>query len=217
MSPRWKRRSAVLLLVVAGLIALAAAQLPYVPFVHGTRAQEVERLAEWLEVRPGTRIADLGAGKGTYAVALARRVGPEGRVYATEVDDELLAGIRRSAAEAKLSNVEAIRGAVSSTRLPEGCCDALFSRLVYHHLTEARDINADVFRALRPGGRYLVIDFEPGSLLDWIAGSETAERHGGHGTPTETVLREAKAAGFQVLRGPEPWRGRTYAVLFERP
>lgn len=206
-----------MVLALVGLAALAVAELPYVPWVHGTNAEEVERLADWLELQPGTRVADLGAGDGRYALALARRVGPEGLVYATEIDDELLADIQRSATRAGISNVEVIAGAVSSTNLPEGCCDALFSRMVYHHLTDARGINADIFRALRPGGRLVVIDFEPGGIMNWIGRPETADRHGGHGTPTETAVKEVTAAGFQVVRGPEPWRGRTYVVLFRRP
>lgn len=135
----------------------------------------------------------------------------------TEEEAERLAEIRRAAGEAGLGNLEAIRGDVASTGLPEGCCDALMSRMVYHHLTDPSALHADILRALRPGGRYLVIDFEPGGLLDWIARTETAGRHGGHGTPTETVVREVTAAGFELVRGPEPWRGRTYAVLFRRP
>lgn len=217
MSRRLKRWMLVAVLAVAGLAGLAVAQLPYLPVVHGTRADEVARLAEWLALKPGARIADLGAGKGAHAAALARRIGKEGRVYATEIDDDLLARIRQAASDAGAANVEAVRGAVSSTNLPDACCDALYSRMVYHHLTESGAINADVYRALRPGGRYLVIDFEPGNLFDWIARPETAERHGGHGTPKETVVAEVTAAGFELVRGPEPWRGRTYAVLFRRP
>jgi ubiquinone/menaquinone biosynthesis C-methylase UbiE len=209
--------------VVVGLLALACAGvvasgcLPYLPLIHGTTADEVERLAAWLEVQPGTRVADLGAGDGTFAVALARRVGSSGHVYATELDDEQLAEIRQAATQAGLSNVTVIKGAVSRTNLPEACCDALFSRVVYHHLTEPMAINADIFRALRPGGRLVIIDFEPGGIMNWISRPETADRHGGHGTPKETVVREATAAGFQLLRGPESWRGRVYAVLFRRP
>ena len=205
------------LLALAGVVVLAAASLPYLPLIHGTTADEVERLAAWLEVQPGTRVADVGAGDGTFAVALARRVGSSGHVYATELDAQRLADIRRMVTVARLSNVTVIEGAVSHTNLPDACCDALFSRFVYHHLTDATAINADLFRALRPGGRLVIIDFEPGGIMNWISRPETADRHGGHGTPKETVIQEVTGAGFQVMRGPESWRGRTYAVMFRRP
>jgi ubiquinone/menaquinone biosynthesis C-methylase UbiE len=215
--PRLRRWVVLELLAFAGIAILAASCLPYVPIIHGTTAGEIERLAASLEVKPGTRVADLGAGDGTFAIALARLVGSTGRVYATELDDDRLADIRQAATAAELSNVTVIKGAVSRTNLPEACCDALFSRMVYHHLTDPAAINADIFRALRPGGRLLIIDFEPGGIMNWIGRPETADRHGGHGTPKETVVREMTAAGFQLMRGPESWRGRTYAVLFRRP
>jgi ubiquinone/menaquinone biosynthesis C-methylase UbiE len=205
------------LLTLAGLGVLAITSLPYLPLVHGTTAGEVERLAAWLEVQPGRSVADLGAGDGTFAIALARRVGSSGHVYATEVDDQRLAHIRRAAATAELANVSVVKGASARTGLAHACCDALFSRVVYHHLTDPAAINADVFRALRPGARLVIIDFEPGGIMNWIGRPETAERHGGHGTPKETVVSEVTAAGFQLMRGPERWRGRLYAVLFRRP
>jgi ubiquinone/menaquinone biosynthesis C-methylase UbiE len=217
MPPGLRRFLVVGLLVLAGAGVLVAGCLPYLPLIHGTTADEVERLAAWLEVKPGTRVADLGAGDGTFAVALARRVGSSGHVYATELEDEQVAEIRRAATEAGLSNVTVIKGAVARTNLPEGCCDVLFSRVVYHHLTEPAAINSDIFRALRPGGRLVVIDFEPGGIMNWIGRPETADRHGGHGTPKQTVVKEVTAAGFQLMRGPESWRGRTYAALFQRP
>ena len=216
MHTRLRRWIVIGLLALAGVFVLAVTTLPYLPLIHGTTADEVERVAAWLEVQPGTRLADLGAGDGTFTVALARRVGPSGHVYATEIDTDRLADIRRAVTEAKLANVTVIEGAVSRTNLPEACCDALFSRAVYHHLTDPAAINADIFRALRPGGRLLIIDFEPGGIMNWIGRPEAADRHGGHGTPKGMVVKEVTAAGFQLARGPESWRGRTYAVLFRR-
>ncbi len=204
-------------MALAGVILLAATSLPYLPLLHGTTSEEVERLAAWLDVQPGMRVADVGAGDGTFALALARRVGPSGRVYATELDGERLADIRQAATDAGLANVMVIEGAVSSANLPDACCEALFHRLVYHHLTDPPAVNAAILRALRPGGRLVIIDFEPGGILNWIGRPETAARHGGHGTPKATMMQEVTQAGFQWMRGPESWRGRTYAVLFRRP
>jgi hypothetical protein len=86
MSRRLRPWVAVGLLVLAGVLVLVAVSLPYLPLLHGTTAQEVERLAAWLEVQPGMRVADVGAGDGTFALALARRLGPSGQMYATELD-----------------------------------------------------------------------------------------------------------------------------------
>jgi|SRR5687768_4297203 len=214
---RLRQLALVGLLALAALGVVAIASLPYLPVVHGTTAGEAERLATWLEIQPGTRVADLGAGDGTFAIALARRIGSSGHVYATEVDEKRLADLRQAVAKAGLSNVSVVKGAASRTNLPDACCDALFSRVVYHHLTDPAAINTDVFRALRPGARLVIIDFEPRGIMNWIGRPETADRHGGHGTPKETVVREVTAAGFQLMRGPERWRGRLYAVLFRRP
>src|SRR5574342_22098 len=178
MPTRLRQWIVVGVLALAAVVVLAVASLPYLPLIHGTTAGEVERLAAWLEIQPGTRLADLGAGDGTFTVALARRVGPSGHVYATEIDADRLADIRQAATKAGLSNVTVIEGTVSRTNLPEACCDALFSRMVYHHLTDPGAINADIFRALRPGGRLMVIDFEPSGIMTWIGRPQTAARHG---------------------------------------
>jgi ubiquinone/menaquinone biosynthesis C-methylase UbiE len=214
MSHRLKHWILVALVVVAAAgAAIGAGFVPYLPVVHGSTADEVARLAEWLELRPGMRVADVGAGDGGYAVELAERVGPSGHVYATEISQERLAEISQAAAVAGLSNITVIEGTVSRTNLPEACCDAIVTRFVYHHLDDAPAINADLVPRLRPGGRLLIIDFEPGGLLAWIGWP----RASGHGTPRQTVMKEVTAAGLQALRGPESWRGRSYAALFRRP
>lgn len=214
---RRARRSTIALCVALALGGYLALSLPYLPVVHGGEPDEIERLVEWLDVEPGMAIADLGAGDGRFAFALAARVGPAGRIFATELSTSQLAAMRQAVAEQGLDNVTIIEAGETETGLPDGCCDAVFSRNVYHHLSAPDAINADIRRALRPGGRLLVIDFEPGGPLDAISRPETAERHGGHGVPEGTVVDEVTTAGFVLLRGPETWRGRLYGVLFERP
>jgi ubiquinone/menaquinone biosynthesis C-methylase UbiE len=215
MSKRLKRVSVIGVLVLVGITAFVLGSMPYLPVVHGSDADEVEYLVEWLGIESGAHVADLGAGDGRFAMALAERVGSSGQVYATEISTERLDEMRGAAAEAGLDNVSVIAGGVSSTGLPDACCDAIFSRNVYHHLTEPAAINRDIRRALRQGGRLLVIDFEPGGPMDRFCPSDTEERRGGHGTPTATVIDEVTAAGFHLMRGPEAWRGRMYAVMFE--
>jgi SAM-dependent methyltransferase len=204
------------LAAAAAVVALLLLSLPYVPIVHGSEEDEIGRLVEWLGIEPGMVVADLGAGDGRFSLALAARVGPSGRIFATELSPERLEEIRRGAVERGLDNVTVVEGGIARTHLPDDCCDAVFSRNVYHHLTEPAAINADLHRALRSGGRLLVIDFEPGGPMDRISPPETSARHGGHGTPTSTVIDEVTAAGFVRVRGPEPWRGRMYALLFDR-
>src|SRR5690606_17719747 len=108
---RLRRWAAVGLLALAALVVVVAANLPYLPVVHGSTADEIEHLVAWLEIQPGMEVADLGAGDGTYAIALARRVGPSGHVYATEIDPDRLAAIRQAVKEAGLDNVTVIEGA----------------------------------------------------------------------------------------------------------
>lgn len=211
---RWIVAASILIGIV---LVIGLSGLPYLPLVHGSDADEVHQLVQWLEIEPGDRVADIGAGDGYYAFALAERVGADGHVYATEIDPDRLEEMRDTRARRRLDNVTVIEGAAAGTSLPDGCCDAVYSRNVYHHLTDPAAINADIRRALRPGGRLLVIDFEPGGPLDRISPPETNARHGGHGTPKETVVDEVTRAGFRLVRGPEAWRGRLYAVLFEAP
>lgn len=210
MTRRSKRWLVALLVVVVLGGVIAAGELPYLPVVNGSAADEIERMATWLDVKPGMHVADVGAGDGSHALALAQRVGPSGRVYANELGQEQLATMRSKASG--LPNFTVVEGSVSETKLPDACCDVIMTRFVYHHLADAPAINADLAEKLRPGGRLLIIDFEPGGLLAWLGPPPAS----GHGTRKERVLKEVPAAGFQVVRGPERWRGRTYAVLFKR-
>jgi ubiquinone/menaquinone biosynthesis C-methylase UbiE len=183
-------------------------------------AKDVPRLAETLSLKPGMTVGDVGAGGGAMAVAMATFLGPSGHVYATDIGQAQLAEIRDYVAREGLSNVDVIEGAASATNLPDGCCDAIFMRDVYHHLTNADRINNSLLAALKPGGRLAVIDFEPeaGSALP----KGVPENRGGHGIRPALVETEVTASGLRHLNTiarwpPDDGRSRFFLVLFQKP
>lgn len=203
------------------LTALLCASRAAYAFLGDDVADETARIARALELRPGDVVADVGAGDGSYAIALAAVVGPGGRVLATELDDDALGEIRENVADAQVANVTVLQGAVDATNLPAGCCDAVLMRGVYHHLTAPAAVDASILAALKPGGRFLVVDFPPSFWLSpWTPEGIPADR-GGHGIATDVLVREVEAAGFAKLRVEEDWPTGLftdlYAVVFAKP
>ena len=172
---------------------------------------EMPRLRQVLTLEKDEVVADVGAGKGELTFALAREVGPEGRVFSTEIDPGRLRRLREAVVAAKLDNVTVIEGYGSETGLPPNCCDAVVLRRVYHHLTDPSEINASLLRSLRPGGVLAVIDFPPPFFLG----------RGLYGVPAQTVIGEVTSSGFELLRLVDDWPGRgpleSYCVLFRKP
>jgi ubiquinone/menaquinone biosynthesis C-methylase UbiE len=174
-----------------------------------TRAEdEAARLGELLALRAGSRVADVGAGDGRFALAFAERVGPSGRAYATELEAEQLAAIRDAAREAGLANVEVVQAELAASGLPTGCCDAILLRDVYHHLTQPLDVARDLRRALAPGGVLVVVDFGPTWFLRPFTPEGVGAERGGHGIELDAALRELREAGFEEVRRVVPWTTR---------
>lgn len=155
--------------------------------------QQPERVVEALEIAPGERVADLGAGGGYFTFRLAHAVGPEGRVYAVDVDAGMLEHIDEEARERGLRNVVPILAAPDDPRLPDQGIDLVFSSNTYHHLED----RADYFRRvreedLRPRGRVAILDFREG---EWPLAA--------HATPAEVIREEMRVAGFRLERAPD--------------
>ena len=185
------------------------------------RRADADRISALIEVKPGMRVADVGAGSGWMTVMLARMVGPAGHVFSTEIDDRALGKIRSAVAAARLDNVTVIRATGRDTGLPPACCEAIILRRVYHHLTDPIDTDRGLFRALRPAGKLAVLDFRPSILLwPWTPKGLPPNREG-HGIDPIVVIGEVKQAGFEYLRMEDPWPGswflESYCVLFMKP
>lgn len=168
---------------------------------------EPAALAAALAVTPGMRVADVGAGDGAMAAALARIVGPAGRVFATELSATSRQAIDARMHREALGNVATVVAQETATGLPDACCDALYLRHVFHHPADRAGFVAALTRAVRPGGRIAVIDFPPGAL--WFHGAD-------HGVSADQVRAAFWAKGWRQVIRQDDWGGGTYLVVFER-
>ena len=117
-------------------------------------------------VRPGLQVADVGAGTGLFAVLFGRSVAPGGKVYAIDIIPKFLAHLDRQLARKKIRNVVTRLGDERSIPLPANSVDLIFLCDAYHHFEYPRSMNASMWKALRPGGTLLLIDFKrvPGTI-----------------------------------------------------
>lgn len=175
-------------------------------------ADEIKRLAVLMDWKPGTVVADIGAGDGTYSFAAIPYVGDTGKIFATEIDTEKLQKMRAQVKKRSLHNVSVLESAEADTNLPSGCCDAIFLRRVYHHLTKPAEFNANLVRSLKLGGRLAILDFPPRPGLEPVEG--VPSNRGGHGIPQKIVIEELTAAGLQVEKVVSDWPENSYCVLF---
>ena len=200
------RRATLLLAVLVAAIAGALVVLLLL-FPGPPNDREVDRLVDLLELGEGMTVAEIGAGAGQLTVEVARRVGPSGHVYSTELSRSRLSQIRTAADDARLANVTVIEAGEQSSNLTAGCCDAIFMRRVYHHLSDPPALVADLNRALKPGGRLVIIEFEASSLLGTVSGE---------GIDRAPLISEVTAAGFELIEA-DTWPGwGHYVAAFEK-
>lgn len=155
---------------------------------------EADRIFEALGVRDGVTVCEIGAGDGELSIAAARLVGPNGRVYTSELGEDRLRALRRRVGDSELPQITVVDGEANRTNFPDSACDALFMRNVYHHFADPSKMNASIAASLKPGGKLAVVDFAPpGEEADAAA---DRDNDGLHGVKAETLRRELRDAGF---------------------
>jgi ubiquinone/menaquinone biosynthesis C-methylase UbiE len=180
--------------------------------------EEINRLREVLAWKPGQTIADVGAGEGEIGFAAAAAVGETGKVYLTELDEDKRKALDAQVQKRGLKNAVVVQAAERQTNLTDNCCDDIILRRVYHHLTAPTEMDASLFRALKPGGQLAIIDFPP---RKWLTLSDPVKgvpaNRGGHGIPQNILLEELTKAGFHVGKILNDWPEDSYCVIARKP
>lgn len=117
------------------------------------------KLAAVIGPPPGTVIADIGAGSGFMTNIFARQVGDQGKVYAVDINAVMLGHVAEGAKSEGLANVETVLCTDKSTELPAESIDMAFICDTYHHFEYPMNTMTSLWRALRPGGQVVVVDF----------------------------------------------------------
>jgi len=175
-----------------------------------TREQEEapEQALDLIGVAPGMVVADVGAGSGYMTTRLARRVGPTGRVYANDLQPAMLEIVRRKAAQGGLSNIETIQGTETDAQLPEGAVDLVLMVDVYHEMWQPQAMLRSLRRALKPGGRLILVEYRKEDRSIPIADT--------HRMSVADVRTEVEAEGFRFDRV-IPGLPRQHIIVFTAP
>jgi precorrin-6B methylase 2 len=117
------------------------------------------KLLEALQIRPGDALADIGAGSGYLTFRLAKRTGPKGKVFAVDIQPEMLALIRQRMKATGVTNIELIQGTESDPKLPANSTDLILMVDVYHEFSYPWEMTTAMVRALKPGGRLVFVEY----------------------------------------------------------
>ena len=214
--------------VIAVAVAAASAQAPGVHPVSGRRFAPVMGYqgADWLDrnerveeeepdialraigLTAGSIVADVGAGSGYMTVKMAKLVGPTGKVYANDIQPEMLTLLARRLTREKIDNVETILGTVDDPRLPAAALDLILMVDVYHEFQAPQRMLQKMREALKPGGRLVLLEYrkeDPAIPIRFEHKMSVAE-----------AKLELEAEGFKLSRV-EEMLPRQHILIFTRP
>ena len=155
--------------------------------------EQRQKILDACKIKPGESVADVGAGTGLFTRLFSQAVGPKGRVIAVDISEEFLDHIKKVSRELDQRNVDALLCTQESTQLPPDSVDLVFICDTYHHFEHPPQTMESVFRALKPNGRLIVVDYRriPGESSEWTLNHVRAGQ--------ETFEQEITDAGFEKV------------------
>ncbi len=191
---------------IAGVMSYEGAEW----LVRPSREQEErpDKMIDALKIKPGSTVADVGAGVGYTSLRLAKRVGPKGTVLATDLQPEMIRMLKQNAKAAKVANVKPILCTADDPKLPEGEVDLALMVDVYHECPDPEAILKGLRKALKPGGRLVLVEFR-GEDPEVPIKPE-------HKMTLAQVRKELEPQGFTFKESLEflPWQ---HIIIFEKP
>lgn len=168
----------------------ATENAPFFSRADRDKDERPEQLINALHIRRGATVADVGSGTGYFTLRLAQQVGPAGKVYAVDVQQSMLDLTKKTVDEHKLTNVEYVLATETSPRLPERSVDLVFIAYAYHEFGDPEAMMRAIRRALKPGGRVVV--------LEYAKESNIAPASPLHRMSFEEIRREIEPLGFAI-------------------
>jgi SAM-dependent methyltransferase len=162
-----------------------------------------------LKIPKGASVADIGAGSGYITVRLASRVGPAGRVYANDVQPQMLNILARRLERANITNVTLIEGTLDDPRLPPASLDLALMVDVYHELSQPQAILRHLRGSLKPGGRLV--------LLEYRKEDPTVPIKPEHKMSVAEARMEVEAEGFTLSRVDEALPRQHILIFVAKP
>jgi SAM-dependent methyltransferase len=160
--------------------------------VERTEEEEPDRALDALAIEPGATVADVGAGSGYMTIRLAARVGTSGRVYANDLQPEMLAMLEKRLARERIANVTLVQGTDDDPKLPASALDLIIMVDVYHELSSPQTMLRRLRAALKPGGRLV--------LLEYRKEDPSVPIRPEHKMSVAEARLEVEAEGFRLIR-----------------
>ena len=170
--------------------------------------EDPDRAIDVLKLPKGATVADIGAGSGYMTIKLAKKVGPQGRVFATDIQAGMLDLLNKRIAKAKLANVTPVLGAVDDPKLPADTIDLALMVDVYHELSQPQQFLQRLRPALKSGGRLVLVEYRKEDPDIPIRPE--------HKMSVAEAKTEVEAEGFTLTRTVEDLP-RQHVIIFTRP
>ena len=181
---------------------------PWLERAERPEEEEPDRALRIMKIPKGAVVADVGTGSGYMAIKMAKIVGPQGKVYANDIQPAMLELLRKNVDKAKLTNVTPIQGAVDDPRLPAGALDLILMVDVYHEFSQPQKMLQKMREALKPTGRLV--------LLEYRAEDPNVPILPEHKMTRDMVKLEVEHEGFTLATVNEDLP-RQHLIIFTRP